>query len=453
MNPVADHPENTTHNDDLEGFQTEDLGNPQATDEIILDERVPFRFVRRHDRLYGLLICVVILFVTLSISLPLTKEKRQASMSEPQNVTQEKNWTMIGDPISNSVVPKEEVLAISLALSDNGKIVAIGNGHSSYVRVYAWQGQNWTQMGSDLMGRHTSFGSDVSLSGDGKTLAVGGPAQSAVRVFRYNESDRSWLSLGLTINGDSSSGEQAGSSVSLSLDGNVIAVGAHLNSDEFQRSGQVRVYRLRADGKNWVQMGSDINGEAFGDQFGNAVSLSNDGLALAVGARFHDNSESNITNVGHVRVFRFNENKWITAGDGIEGNDANEEFGYSVSLSGDGNTCAIGNTNGELTVYRYSDELQSWSSVGNSIQMSRKSFAYVSLSRDGNVLAVLDRSMHDGHLHAVTIFKYNSQSDTWIQVGSPLSGAGLALSGDGSVVAVGESSVDGLEYIRILTAT
>lgn len=422
-------------------------GAPTIEDEIVMDHTaVPFRFVRRRDRIYGFAFCLLLLVVTLSITLPLTISNDK----QKNNV----DWTMIGDPISNSNLTGDEVLAISLALSDDGQIIAIGNRHTAYVRVFEFQNQSWEQIGSDIVGIDESYGSDVALSGDGQMVAIGGPRHSRVQVFRLDET-REWEMVGGSILGDIARGDLAGSAISLSLNGRIIAVGAHLNSDIMQRSGEVRVYKLSEDDSEWEQMGSDINGDAFGDQFGSALSLSNDGFTLAVGARFFDDVESNVTDTGHVRVYRYNGSDWSATGSDITGDEINEGFGYSVSMSGDGKTCAIGNTNSELAVYRQADTYE-WMSIGNSIPSmltSDKVFAYVSLSRDGNVLAVLENRSYLGESHHIVIvYRYNAEKSIWEQIGGTLRGSGLALSADGSIVAIGASNLEGLEIVRILTA-
>jgi hypothetical protein len=53
----------------------------------------------------------------------------------------------------------------------------------------------------------------------------------------------------------------------------------------------------------WVQMGVDIDGEAASDQSGWSVSLSSDGKTVAIGAVGNDDNGSNS---GHVRVFQWN---------------------------------------------------------------------------------------------------------------------------------------------------
>ena len=58
-------------------------------------------------------------------------------------------------------------------------------------------------------------------------------------------------------------------------DGNTVAIGAYGNDGNGNASGHVRVYNY--NGSAWTQLGSDIDGEAANDQSGYSVSLSSDG--------------------------------------------------------------------------------------------------------------------------------------------------------------------------------
>ena len=92
----------------------------------------------------------------------------------------------------------------------------------------------------------------------------------------------------------------------------------------------------------WVQLGSDIDGEGEGDYSGSAVSLSKDGLVVAIGA--YNNDGERATNAGHVRVYDWNvlKKSWMQRGGDIDGLSEREKFGSAVSLSEDGSILAIG---------------------------------------------------------------------------------------------------------------
>ena len=110
----------------------------------------------------------------------------------------------------------------------------------------------------------------------------------------------------------------------------------------------------------WTQEGSDINGEAAGDSSGHSVSLSSDGSRVAIGAWGNDNGGSD---AGQVRVYDLTEGEWVQIGSDINGEAAGDYSGYSVSLSSDGSRVAIGalgndnggNDAGQVRVFSYSD--------------------------------------------------------------------------------------------------
>ncbi len=144
---------------------------------------------------------------------------------------------------------------------------------------------------------------NISLSADGTILAIGadlnddnGKSSGHVRIYK-NQFDE-WIQLGADINGEAAF-DGSGISVSLSADGTIVAIGSFRNDDNGIDSGHVRIYKNQND--NWIQIGADIEGESAGDWFGTCVSLSSDGNTVAIGARFNDGI--NGQDSGHVRVY------------------------------------------------------------------------------------------------------------------------------------------------------
>jgi hypothetical protein len=173
-----------------------------------------------------------------------------------------------------------------------------------------------------------------------------------------------WSQVGLDIDGEAAR-DQSGRSVSLSSDGSTVAIGAPYNDGNGDSQGHVRVYHLINN--SWTQKGSDIDGEVAIDQSGWSVSLSSDGSIVAIGAR-------DIFGKGHVRVYKYENNSWGKLGLDIDGATAGDQSGWSVSLSGDGSTVAIGapfnddngNNSGHVRVYKY--ENNSWGKLGLDIK-------------------------------------------------------------------------------------
>jgi len=114
-----------------------------------------------------------------------------------------------------------------------------------------------------------------------------------------------WIQQGTDIDGEAA-GDYSGWSVSLSSDGSTVAIGALNNDGNGNRSGHVRIYKNISG--TWTQQGSDIDGEAAGDQSGHSVSLSSDGSTVAIGAPYNDGNGSAS---GHVRIYSFCPNSSI----------------------------------------------------------------------------------------------------------------------------------------------
>jgi hypothetical protein len=121
-----------------------------------------------------------------------------------------------------------------------------------------------------------------------------------VRIYEYSAG--SWTQLGADIDGEAAY-DYSGHSVSLSSDGTRVAIGAYDNDDNGTQSGHVRIYEYSAG--SWTQLGADIDGEAMSDESGSSVSLSSDGTILAIGAPNNDGTGSE---AGHVRVYSVSGN-------------------------------------------------------------------------------------------------------------------------------------------------
>ena len=208
------------------------------------------------------------------------------------------------------------------------------------------QSPGWTRE-IDLVGEAVDdmFGYSVSMSADGKRVAIGatgndGTGLDAGHVRVYAESGGTWTQVGADIDGEAAgdeSGGSAGGPVSMSADGTRVAIGATGNDGTGLDAGHVRVYA--ESGGTWTQVGADIDGEAAGDKSGKSVSMSANGTRVAIGAIGNDGTGSD---AGHVRVYAESGGTWTQVGTDIDGEAAGDRFGQSVSMSADGTHVAIG---------------------------------------------------------------------------------------------------------------
>lgn len=275
--------------------------------------------------------------------------------------------------------------------------------------------QEWVNIGQSLDGEVEggAFGRSVSLSNDGKIVAVGDPlnnengdASGSVRVFENISSD--WVQIGNNIVGKNSF-DYSGSSVSLSGDGKFVAIGASDSDSDVQDSGNVRVFENISG--TWTQVGQDINGLTPFENFGYSVSLSNDGQILAVGATSGFSQALNIR-TGAVRIYINDNGVWKQIGEDIDGENFTDKFGTSLNLNAQGDIVAIG------------------SPYNSNINYSGS-----------------------GHVRI-----YKNISDSWIQIGEDIDGKidneslgkCLSLNNDGNIVAIGASNLDdNLLLVRI----
>ena len=242
----------------------------------------------------------------------------------------------------------------SVSMNDAGNRVAIGAPYADatgksdcgHVRVYEYDGSDWTQLGSDIDGEAAgdSSGVSVSMNSAGNRVAIGAPSADAtgktncghVRVYEYDGS--AWIQLGSDIDGEAA-GDRFGFSVSMNDAGNRVAIGArYADATGKTDCGHVRVYEY--DGSNWTQLGSDIDGEATDDESGYSVSMNSAGNRVAIGAILVDATGK--TGCGHVRVYEYIGSNWTQLGSDIDGEAANDQSGWSVSINSIGDRVAIG---------------------------------------------------------------------------------------------------------------
>ena len=299
---------------------------------------------------------------TLAVGAPAKEAERDGVMPgyvRIFSITEADDSTLSWQQLGRDIIGKApvEYFGYSVSLSDDGTTVAIGavndnNGDPGIVRIYQLDNteSNWVQLGDDIDGKTAGdeSGWAVSLSADGRTVAIGSPYfrddggayTGQVRVFSFNATiEFSWEQLGQDIIGDFSD-DDFGLSVAISADGSTLAVGAPADGDTDDRPGYARVYSF--EDSDWQQIGDDINGTTIGGSFGWSLSLSGDGKTVAVGDPFADSG--NLVESGCVRVYHIDDtgSNWIQLGDDIDGGETYRNFGWALSLSADGKSVAVG---------------------------------------------------------------------------------------------------------------
>lgn len=301
-----------------------------------------------------------------------------------------------------------------------------------------WAQQAYIKAAS--VGEDDRFGRSLALSGDGNTLVVGAPfedsaqagiggdgldddapAAGAVYVFERDAAGR-WSQQAYLKGSDTEAGDVFGRSVALSEDGDVLVVGApgwgNSEADDLAGSGAVYELVRGADGGWSEQARLQASNAEDGDLFGGSVALSADGRTLAVGAEWEDGSASGIDgdqasndmyDAGAVYVLgRTDDGTWSQqAYVKASAPERNAGFGGSVVLSADGHTLVVGspgetgpgvNSDGDANIHAGAAYVLVRADAGRWSQQARLETTIpgrfdgfggaLALSADGSVLAV-----------------------------------------------------------------
>jgi hypothetical protein len=336
--------------------------------------------------------------------------------------------------------------------------------------VFTRRGSAWMQQGNRLVGTTNEYGgglwsqgASVALAADGKTAIVGGPSDDRTTgaAWIFTLRGEAWTQQGKKLVGSGSykTGEPPlspgqGLAVALSADGNTAIVGG------WRTEG---AWIFTRNGDEWTQQGNKLvgSGAVGAARQGMAVALSADGNTAIVGGAADNN------NTGAAWVFTRVGSVWTQQGKKLVGSGAEGRArqATSVALSADGNTAILGAPNdsssdkprpfglgpaGAAWVFtrngsvwmQQGDKLVSRGSAGTARQGTT-----VALSADGKT-AVLGGLADDPRIGAVSVFTRNAghwmQDKELVGIGSLVkSASSVALSADGSLVAIGAPNDNG----------
>ena len=243
-----------------------------------------------------------------------------------------------------------DALGYSVAVSADGNTIVAGayfdddkGGASGSVYCFKWNGSMWL---TNKFVPHDGlawdqFGWSVAVSADGNIIAAGAfgdddKGTDSGSVYRLYWNGSMWLTNKF-VAFDGAGWDNFGISVAISADGSTIAAGANYDDDKGTDSGSI--YRFYWNGSMWLTNKFVAFDGAGWDYFGVSVAVSADGSTIAAGANYDDDKGGAS---GSVYRFYWNGSAWATNKIVAYNGAASDEFGYSLSISADGNTIAAG---------------------------------------------------------------------------------------------------------------
>src|SRR5438094_6488884 len=328
------------------------------------------------------------------------------------------------------------VLAGAAALSADGQQPAARPpraSESSSKTASPWKQAAYVKASNPREG--AQFGFAVALSADGSTLAVGSQMEEssatgingkqddhskfgAGAVYVYARGGAGWSQQAYIKASNTDQDDQVGFNVALSADGNTLAVsapyedsaatGINGNKADNAMPNSCALYVFSRTGTTWSQQAyikaSNTGEKDEGDEFGYSVAVSGDGNTLAVGAIGEDSAatgingnqaDNSLNGAGAVYVFTRSGGTWAQQAYVKSSKPArNIMYGYSVSLSANGDTMAVGEYDadrGRGALYVLTRSGSTWSQQArlqaSNAEPQDSMGCWVSISDDGNTIA------------------------------------------------------------------
>ena len=309
-------------------------------------------------------------------------------------------WDLKGSPIP--APNKTTVFGCTVTLTDDGNTVAIGdfslNQTKGAVYIYDWNGSAWVLRSGTIYGNtiNEAVGIEggVDISGDGKFLAVGSFTNVAfggytnpgtVKIYSWDNATSTWQQKGNTLNKSNATNDDHFGKVSISKDGNIVAVGYPQPGTK----GGVELYSYNAATNTWSQKGSTISYSSGTTQVGYSVELTPDGNTVAISAATIGNAAF---------IYTWNGSDWQLKGSPIAA-ISKTQLGDQIDISSNGNSFIIGgrrsyipgtagDNNGAALVYDWNGTV--WSLRGSDFSGAKGDLLglSVAISDDGGIVAM-----------------------------------------------------------------
>ena len=305
-----------------------------------------------------------------------------------------------------------------VAISTNGThacagaiLEATGGTYSGAAYIFVRSGTSWSQQ-AKLVASNASaygkFGNSTSISGDGSYFITGAPGEdtsvtNSGGAYVFVRSGTSWSQQQILKASDAGENHNFGQSTYMSTDGTYAVVGAH-DGDNTGSNG--KAYIFTRSGTTWSQQAKIVASDgSANDKFGYTVAINSDGTYAVVGAPYQDTGG---TDTGAAYIYARSGSSWSQQAK-IQSSDvqADDGFGWSVSISGDGGHVMVGALKEDTTAsdagsaYIFKRSGSSWSQIkkiqatgaasgdkfggGVSISSSDGTYAIIGAERESSV--------------------------------------------------------------------
>ena len=293
--------------------------------------------------------------------------------------------------------------------NQDGTILAAGpaKGGNKTVVIYEYNsGTNDWESTTSVTGSTDDFGYHISFDEAGRYLIITDPysGNGNIHVYEYTTASNSLAHI-KTIT-------EPAFEVSIANEGDrfVAGIASYNNYD-----GQVKMYDVAGNNTNAVYT---FNNRISNEIFGMSVSInkSNNGT-LVVGATRANNN-------GNVYIYKSNGTTWNTNPIKTLSSPGHTYFGYSVAVSYEANAIIVGsndymNESGEINIYHYNSSNNTWNTTptlsshdeGNLQGANNQYGVSVAINGNGTIAAVGARGWNQ--IGKVYVYTYDSSTGSW----------------------------------------
>ena len=322
---------------------------------------------------------------------------------------------------TTSLVASSNLVMLNTANTAQNVELSVGNHSNAYTKIshlYPYS-TFYSDASADCLGYN------VTISGDGKVITAttlfdaSGATTNAGSVYVFTQNSLGeWNPVQRLYASDAATNDRFGGeqtqdytkALSISTDGSVFVVGAFRDDDTAGDTGSA--YIFEKSGSTWSQVQKIVASDAaVNDHFGMGVCISGNGACIAVSAPYDDVGGSG--DQGSVYMFEKVGGTWIQTQKLVQSDTlASTIFGNKLALSDDGTTLAVAAAHHD-------------NPTGSSTQ------------GDAGAAYIFDKAQNGTWSQTQKIYPSDGAANEHF-------GYGIDISGDGTVVAVGQSSADGV---------
>jgi hypothetical protein len=343
----------------------------------------------------------------------------------------------------------EEFFGNSVAISEDIAIVGShfedANGWGAGAAyLFRRNGNNWSEE-QKIIGSgiddYDFFGTSVDIAGN--VAVIGSPAdQGTGTAYVFRWNGTNWVEEKILQASDGLSNELFGQSVAINRSADMIVVGAPMDG-----LGEGSAYIFTYNGSTWIeQQNIYANDGIAGDKFGFSVSISENGNAILIG-------ETGSNYSGKAHVFVKDGNTWVRVSKLLPTNGSNADgFGPSVSIND--NFAVVGSRYDDVdfidcgSAHIFKRDGNNWTwlyKISADDRHENQRFGYVGISSDLIIVGATHDNQNGLDAGAAYIFKYNGKF--WTQAAKILPVDGFAEDWFGSSVKInGTLAIIGSPY-------